>query len=48
MFIAAPAELAPALAGMLRDGDVLLTMGAGDIGTLAARLARDLTQGGDA
>jgi UDP-N-acetylmuramate--alanine ligase len=46
VFIADPAELAPALAGMLRDGDILLTMGAGDIGALAARIARELTQGG--
>ena len=28
---------------ILQDGDVLLTLGAGDIGSAAARLAGDLT-----
>lgn len=42
------AELLQALGGMLRDGDILLTMGAGDIGALAPRLCRELQQGGAA
>ena len=33
-------ELADALAGVLRDGDLLLMMGAGDIGAAAQQLAR--------
>ena len=35
------AELGEALAGMLCDGDLLLMMGAGDIGAAAQQLARD-------
>ncbi|MBZ0088540.1 MAG: UDP-N-acetylmuramate--L-alanine ligase [Thermomonas sp.] len=35
------AELGEALAGMLCDGDLLLLMGAGDIGAAAQQLARD-------
>ena len=35
------AELGEALAGMLHDGDLLLMMGAGDIGAAAQQLARD-------
>jgi UDP-N-acetylmuramate--alanine ligase len=31
-------ELAPVLQGLLADGDLLLTMGAGDIGACAAGL----------
>jgi UDP-N-acetylmuramate--alanine ligase len=48
VFVATSGELIQALAGLLRDGDILLTMGAGDIGSLAARLPKALAQGGDA
>jgi UDP-N-acetylmuramate--alanine ligase len=37
--------LRDALAGMLRDGDLLLMMGAGDIGAAAQQLARSGLQG---
>ena len=35
-------ELPGVLAGILADGDVLLTLGAGDIGSVAAKLVADL------
>ena len=35
------AELATVLPGVLRDGDLLLLMGAGDIGAAAQQIARD-------
>ena len=38
-------ELADALVGVLRDGDLLLMMGAGDIGTAAQQVARTGLQG---
>ena len=38
-------ELADALAGVLRDGDLLLMMGAGDIGAAAQQIARTGLQG---
>ena len=41
-------ELADALAGVLRDGDLLLMMGAGDIGAAAQQLARGGFTGGGA
>ena len=40
VFVETVAELPAALAPVVKKGDVLLTLGAGDIGTLAARLAR--------
>jgi UDP-N-acetylmuramate--alanine ligase len=40
VFVASVAELPDALAHVLRDGDLLLTMGAGDIGTLPATLQK--------
>ena len=40
VFVRGVDELPGALPGVLRDGDLLLTLGAGDIGTLPARLAR--------
>ncbi len=46
LFVAGGDELAKALAGRLRDGDILLTMGAGDIGAIAARLPDALAAGG--
>ncbi len=39
VFVDSVAEVAPMLRGMLRDGDVVVTMGAGSIGTVAAQLA---------
>jgi len=38
-------DLAPTLQGVLRDGDVLLTLGAGSIGAAAARLPQQLKGG---
>ena len=38
-------DLADALAGVLRDGDLLLMMGAGDIGAAAQQIARTGLQG---
>jgi UDP-N-acetylmuramate--alanine ligase len=40
VFVKSVAELPTALPPVLQDGDLLLTLGAGDIGTLPARLAR--------
>jgi UDP-N-acetylmuramate--alanine ligase len=40
VFVESVAELPAALPPVLKKGDVLLTLGAGDIGTLPARLAR--------
>ncbi len=48
VFVGNPEELIHALAGRLRDGDILLTMGAGDIGSIAAKLPKALAQGGAA
>jgi UDP-N-acetylmuramate--alanine ligase len=45
IFVEDRGELAGLLRGVLRDGDVLLTLGAGDIGALAARLAAELREG---
>jgi UDP-N-acetylmuramate--alanine ligase len=39
IYIAEPAELAPSLADVLQDGDVVLTQGAGNIGALVKKLA---------
>jgi len=39
VFVETPDELDPVLRDLLADGDLLLTMGAGDIGTWAAGLA---------
>jgi len=39
IYVAEPAELAPSLAGVLQDGDVVLTQGAGNIGSLVKQLA---------
>ena len=38
VFVESLDELPPVLTGLLADGDLLLTMGAGDIGAYAARL----------
>ncbi len=44
VFVGDPADLAETLAGVLQDGDVLLTMGAGDIGGIAQRLPKQLEE----
>ncbi len=40
-------ELPEIIAGILRDGDIVLTLGAGSIGTIAARLPEILCEGGE-
>ena len=42
VFVEQLATLPDVLAGVLHDGDVLLTLGAGDIGTVSAKLVADL------
>ncbi len=42
VFVECASDLAQTLTGVLRDGDVLLTLGAGDIGAVAARLPHQL------
>lgn len=42
IFIERAADLAQTLTGVLRDGDVLLTLGAGDIGAIAVKLPQQL------
>lgn len=39
IFVDTVGEVAPALCGIVRDGDVVITMGAGSIGAVAAQLA---------
>ena len=45
VFVESTDELLPVLEGLLTDGDLLLTMGAGDIGAVAARLPEQLRHG---
>ena len=47
VFVEAIKELPGVLRDILQDGDVLLTLGAGDIGVVAARLADELQAGGN-
>ena len=48
LFVENPSRVESLLGNILRDGDLLITQGAGDIGGLAARLAANgLTGGGD-
>jgi len=44
IFVGDPADLAQTLGAVLQDGDVLLTMGAGDIGGIAQRLPMQLEE----
>lgn len=44
VFVATPGDLAHTLAAVLEDGDVVLTLGAGDIGAAAARLPQQLAE----
>ncbi len=47
VFVGSVAELPAALSGVLHDGDLLLLMGAGNIGAIAQQLGRDgLPEGG--
>jgi UDP-N-acetylmuramate--alanine ligase len=48
VFVAKPESLHTAVAGLLRDGDVLVTMGAGHIGAIAQQLPAKLRAGGRA
>jgi UDP-N-acetylmuramate--alanine ligase len=43
LFVETPAELPPAILGVARDGDVVIVMGAGSIGQVAAR-TKELAQ----
>jgi UDP-N-acetylmuramate--alanine ligase len=45
VFVDALADLPAVLRGVLQDGDVLLTLGAGDIGAAAAKLPEQLGEG---
>jgi len=45
VFLESPDELPAVLEGLLADGDLLLTMGAGDIGAAAGRLPEQLQHG---
>ena len=45
VFVASVKDLAAALAPLLADGDIVLTMGAGDIGTVAYALPAQLSGG---
>lgn len=44
VFVERASELAETLKGILRGGDILLTLGAGDIGAVAARLPQQLQE----
>ncbi len=46
VFVDPVADLPEVLAGLLRDGDMVLTLGAGDIGTVAAKLPTLICNGG--
>jgi UDP-N-acetylmuramate--alanine ligase len=45
VFVESLDGLTPVLEGLLADGDLLLTMGAGDIGAFAAKLPQQLDRG---
>jgi UDP-N-acetylmuramate--alanine ligase len=44
VFVGEQSDLVQTLSGVLQDGDVLLTMGAGDIGAIAQRLPKELEE----
>jgi UDP-N-acetylmuramate--alanine ligase len=48
LFVDEPAELADVITGQVRDGDVVITMGAGSIANVAPQLVERLGQGGHA
>jgi UDP-N-acetylmuramate--alanine ligase len=45
VYVAHVDDLAQALLGVLHDGDVLITLGAGDIGAASAKLPEQLAKG---
>jgi UDP-N-acetylmuramate--alanine ligase len=45
VFVEALDDLLPVLQGLLADGDLLLMMGAGDIGAFAAKLPQQIDRG---
>lgn len=47
VFVDPIAELSAVLPGVLQDGDIVLTLGAGDIGGIAAKLAAEISLTGD-
>ncbi len=47
VFVDPLAELSAVLPGVLQDGDIVLTLGAGDIGGIAAKLAAEISLTGD-
>jgi UDP-N-acetylmuramate--alanine ligase len=47
VFVGDPNDVEETLLGMIRPGDVVLTLGAGDIGAIAARLPKNLSGGGE-
>jgi len=47
VFVDPLTELSTVLPGLLQDGDIVLTLGAGDIGSTAARLAAEISLTGD-
>jgi len=47
VFVDPIAELSTVLPGVLQDGDIVLTLGAGDIGGIAAKLAAEISLTGD-
>jgi UDP-N-acetylmuramate--alanine ligase len=47
VFVAEVEEIPEVLAGLLQDGDLVLTLGAGNIGAVAARLPELLCSGGE-
>ncbi len=47
IFVEQVSDLPEVLRGLLQDGDIVLTLGAGDIGVVAAQLPTELIQGGE-
>lgn len=45
VFVETPDEMAATLLGVIKDGDIVLTLGAGNIGAAAAKLAANLAGG---
>ncbi|MBI3772966.1 MAG: UDP-N-acetylmuramate--L-alanine ligase [Gammaproteobacteria bacterium] len=45
VFVESPDEMAATLLGVIKDGDIVLTLGAGNIGAAAAKLAANLAGG---
>ena len=45
VYVSGPDEVSSILSGIVNDGDLVLTQGAGDIGALAGRLSKELAEG---